>query len=79
MIKELERFLYCIVELKLKDDNKKYIGYFVKAQYFKNRYEILPIDLKIRRIAFYKSNIEKIKFYKEKKLIRKLEIKDEKI
>ena len=62
MIKEIERFLYSLVELKLKNDDRLYIGYFVKAHFLKGMYEILPIDLKMRRIAFYKSHIEKIKF-----------------
>ena len=58
----LENYLYEQVIVKLKDEDKIRIGYFVKAQFFKNCYEVLPIDDN-KRIAFCKSNIESIKFY----------------
>lgn len=64
MIKDIERFLYSVDKVKLLDDNKLYIGYFVKAQHFNNRYEILPLDPRDNRIAICKSHIEKMEFYR---------------
>lgn len=64
MIKDIERFLYSVVKAKLLDDNKLYIGYFVKAQRYNKRYEILPLDIRDNRLEFCKSYIEKMEFYR---------------
>lgn len=65
MIKDIERFLYHIVKVELLNDNKLYIGYLVRNHIFDIRYEILPLDLREKRIAICKSHIKKIEFFSE--------------
>ena len=64
MIKDIEKFLYHVVKVKLLDDNKLYIGYLVKALDFDNRYEILPLNYSDKRIAVCKSHIKEISFFR---------------